>query len=440
MNFSAEYKSFLDKLNSIRISAGIRLGLDRIRELLEKLGRPQDSFKSIVVSGTNGKGSVVAMLSNVLKSAGYKVGSYISPHLYDIRERISINSCWIDKASFLRIGKRVLKMAEDMHDPPSFYEVMTAIGFEYFREKRVDIGVLEIGLGGRLDAVNIVDPVHCVITTVDYDHEGYLGSTLTDIAKEKAGIVKRGVTVVLGDQKEEVVKVAESICSEREAYLYRKGRDFDFSIVRVGEIIEKGQTMDFVSGNILLKDLEIGLRGEYQFLNASLVVESALILDRKGVRVSERSIRSGVKSVKWKGRFDVRQIRDKIVIFDGAHNPHGAKALASSLKLFLPREKICFVFGVMRDKNYKKMLESLSSVASSFVFTSVGTERALPTQDLLKAGNLILRGKDVALDGNEDPLRALEMAFSRPEKIICVCGSLYLVGKILAFLERNSES
>ncbi len=439
MNFSAEYKSFLDRLNSIRTSAGIRLGLDRIRDLLEKLGKPQDSFKSIVVSGTNGKGSVVAMLSNVLKSAGYKVGSYISPHLYDIRERISIDGCWIDKASFLRIGRGVLKAAEDMDDPPSFYEVVTAISFEYFREKRVDIGVLEIGLGGRLDAVNVVDPLHCIITTVDYDHEGYLGNTLTDIAKEKAGIVKKGTTVVLGDQKEEVVKVVKEICSEREAYLYRRGRDFDFNIVGIGWITGKPQTMDFISENVLMKDLEIGLRGEYQFLNASLVVESALILDKKGIRVSETSIRTGIRSVKWKGRFDARRIRDKIVIFDGAHNPHGARALVSSLKLFLPREKICFVFGVMRDKNYEKMLEYLSSVASSFVFTSVGTERALPTQDLLKAGNFILRDKEVALDESEDPLGALEIAFSRPERIICVCGSLYLVGKILASLERNSE-
>lgn len=440
MSFSAEYESFLKRLNSIRTTAGICLGLSRIEKLLKKLGDPQSSFKSIVISGTNGKGSVVAMLSSVLKNAGYKVGSYISPHLYDIRERISVDSCWIDKGSLLRIGERILNLAESMSDSPSFYEVMTAIAFDYFREKRVDIAVLEIGLGGRLDAVNVVNPIHCIITTVDYDHESYLGNTLAEIAKEKAGIIKRGATVVLGERKEEVVEVINDICARREACLYKVGTDFDFKVVKVGSVVDESPIMDFLAGDTILRNIEIGLRGMYQFLNASLVVESALILDKEGVRISKNSIRRGIKSVRWKGRFDIRRLRGKIVVFDGAHNPHGSKALVSSLSSLFPEEKVSFVFGVMRDKRYERMLESLSRVAGRFIFTSVGTERALPVCDLLKVGGLTFKSEKIALEGSEDPLDALERALSYPEKIVCVCGSLYLVGKILEVIEGKGEN
>lgn len=433
MSSLPDYKAFLEELNSIRPPGEIRLGLERIEELLDRCGNPHRGLRSIVVAGTNGKGSVVAMLSNILRLAGYKVGSYISPHLCDIRERIMIDGCWIDKEAFLNLGQWILGIAKNMSDVPTFYEILTAMAFCYFKQAKVDIAVLEIGLGGRLDAVNVVYPLESIITTVDFDHENYLGNTIASIAREKAGIIKNGVTVILGEEKEEAVSVVDRVSFEKNARLYRKGKDFDFSIKKFS--IEES-LMDFKSHSAFLSDVRLGLRGFYQFLNSSIAIESALLLNDLGIRVDEKSIRDGVRSARWRGRFEIFNCEDKIVILDGAHNPHGMKALVSSLEYLFKGKKICFVFGAMRDKNYIRMLKELSKIAGRVIFTTVGIERALSVEELLSISQSIEEMKEIPVSGIGSPSQAFREAINSEDKIICFCGSLYLIGKVL---EENLE-
>lgn len=433
MNSLLNYESFLKELSSLRPPGEIRLGLDRVEELLDRCGNPHRNLRSIVVAGTNGKGSVVAMLSNILKIAGYKVGSYISPHLCDIRERIMIDGYWIDKDAFLRIGQKILAIAKSMSDIPTFYEIITAIAFSYFNESKVDVAVLEIGLGGRLDAVNVVHPLESVITTIDFDHENYLGNTIASIAREKAGIIKEGVTVIFGEEKEEAVNVVEEVSLAKRAKLYRKGRDFDFEIKRFS--LEES-LMDFKDSFNFLPDIKLGLKGIYQFLNSSVAIESAILLNSLGISVSEKSIRDGIRSARWRGRFDVFNYADKVVILDGAHNPHGMNALVSSLELLFKGKSVCFVFGAMRDKNYLKMLKELSRIASKVIFTSVGIGRALSVKELLSASQSLEEMSKIPIFGIESPLQAFNEALNSKEEVICLCGSLYLIGSIL---EGNLE-
>jgi len=428
------YEAFLRELDTLRPSGEIRLGLERIRELLDRCGNPHVGLKNIIVAGTNGKGSVVATLSNILKLAGYKVGTYISPHLCDIRERIMIDGCWIDKEAFVTLGSRILEMARGMADIPTYYEIITAIAFSYFRETKVDIAVLEIGLGGRLDAVNVAYPLEAVITTIDFDHEHYLGSDIASIASEKAGIIKENVTVVLGEEKEEAVKVIEKVSSEKGAKLYRKGKDFDFQIKAFS--LEKS-LMDFKSDLSFLPDVELGLKGMYQFLNTSIAIESALLLNDLGIRVSEKSIRDGVKSARWRARFDLFKYGEKMIIFDGAHNPHGMRALVSTLQHLFKDEDICFVFGVLKTKRYLEMLRELSKIANKIIFTSTGAESAVTVQELLDAFTSLEGIKEIPVVGVNSPSTAFKEALASKEKVVCVCGSLYLIGKIL---EENFEN
>lgn len=429
MNTSLSYRAFLEELNSIKSVEGIRLGLERVSELLQRCGNPHRNFKSIVVAGTNGKGSVTAMMSNILKTAGYRVGTYISPHLLDIRERISIDGCWIDEESFLRIGKRILEIAKSMTDPPSFYEIITTIAFSYFNDKRIEIAVLEIGLGGRLDAVNVVHPIQSIITTIDFDHENYLGRTIESIAREKAGIIKENSIVVLGEEKEEAIKVIEAVSHEKGAPLYRKGRDFNFKVKRYS--LEES-VMDFESKIAFLPNVELGLRGEYQFLNTSIALEASLLLNNVGIKVSEKSMRDGVKNARWRGRFEIFKVGSKTVILDGAHNPHGMRALISSLKRIFNGKRILFVFGAMRDKNYTEMLKELSEIASKIIFTTIpGNERALSVEELMTVSKETAVNRSISFEGKVSPLEALKEALSSKEEIICICGSLYLIGKVL---------
>jgi len=434
LNTLPDYVSFLEELSSIKFSEKIRLGLERIEELLHRCGDPHERLKSIVVAGTNGKGSVTAMLSNILKTEGYKVGTYISPHLCNIRERIMINGQWIEEEAFLEVGKMILEEAKQMYDSPSFYEILTAMAFLYFSKRNIDIAVLEIGLGGRLDAVNVVHPIQSIITTIDLDHENYLGNTIQSIAREKAGIIKEGTVVILGEEKEEAVKVIEDISLENRAPLYRKGRDFDFNVKKFS--LEES-IMDFRDNKTYLQDVKLGLKGEYQFLNTSVALEASLLLNDLGIKLSEKSIRDGIKSARWRGRFETFELEDKVVILDCAHNPHGIRALVSSLEKLFKGKKICFVFGVMRDKNYIEMLRELSKIASRLILTTIKeNDRALPVDVLLEATKEIMKGENIPIRGIESPLTALREGISSSEDVVCFCGSLYLIGKIL---EENGE-
>ncbi len=395
------YDEFVEKLCTYTKFA--KLGLKNIRNLLEILDNPQNNFKSIHVAGTNGKGSVAAMLSQILMEEGYKTGLYISPHLVDFRERIQIDRELIPKDDLLRIGENIVNIVES-GNPASFFEITTAIMFKYFAEKKVDYAVIEVGMGGRLDATNVVLPEVSVITHISLDHTKVLGNTIKKIAFEKAGIIKNRPTVI---SDYNLYDFFSQICKKRESKLYSVDKDLKYT--------KKGDFFD-VNGVLNLKNLEISLEGDHQVLNAATATLASYILG-----VSENSIRNGLKKTKWEGRFEIIS-RNPLIVFEGGHNPDGTKNTVKTMKTF-KYNTIYIVFGVLKDKDYKKMIGYLKNLNGEFFFTKPNSDRALDPRVLLKCTN----GTVI-----EDPKEAFEMAKKKAKNgdAILVVGSLYLVGDI----------
>ena len=399
------YKEFVEKLYTYTRFA--KLGLKNIQNLLEILGNPQNSFKTIHIAGTNGKGSVAAMITQMLMEEGYRTGLYISPHLVDFRERIQINREWIPEKDLLRIGKELLDIVES-GNPASFFEITTAIMFRYFEEKNVDYGVIEVGMGGRLDATNVILPEVSIITHISLDHTKILGDTIEKIASEKAGIIKNKPTVI---SDYSLYEFFSGICKKRGSKLYSVGKDIKYT--------KKGEFFD-VSGVINLKNLEVSLKGDHQILNASTAILAAYILG-----ISRKSIRKGLKNVRWEGRFEIVS-RKPLIVFDGGHNPDGVKTAVNTMKK-LSYENIYILFGVLKDKDYRKMIDYLKDLKGSFIFTKPNSDRALDPEELLKYAD-----GTVITDPEEAFRKIKEMA--KNEDAILAIGSLYLIGDIKSTL------
>jgi len=395
------YDEFIEKLYTYTKFA--KLGLENIRNLLKILGNPQNGFKSIHIAGTNGKGSVAAMISQILMEEGYKTGLYISPHLVDFRERIQIDRELISKDDLLRIGENIVGIVES-GNPASFFEITTAIMFKYFAEKKIDYAVIEVGMGGRLDATNVILPEVSVITHISLDHTKILGDTVKKIAFEKAGIIKNKPTVI---SDYNLYDFFSDVCKKRGSKLYSVGKDLKYT--------KKGDFFD-INGVLNLKDLEISLEGDHQLLNASTAILASYILG-----ISENSIRKGLKKTKWEGRFEIVN-NNPLIVFDGGHNPDGIKNTVKTMKDF-DYNNIYIVFGVLKDKDYKKMIKYLENLNGEFIFTKPNSDRALDPEELLKYGE----GTVI-----EDPKEAFEIAKKKAKNgdAILVVGSLYLIGDI----------
>ena len=317
---------------------GINLGLERITCLLEQLKNPHEQFKSIHIAGTNGKGSTAAMMASILKEAGYKVGLYTSPHLFDYTERIKINGqdiSWQDFQEGLRVVKKV---AQIMKDQPTIFEVLTAVAFRYFAQKKVDYAVVEVGLGGRLDATNVLIPEVSVITNIDLEHTEILGKTLAKISAEKAAIIKPGVPVVTAEHKQEALKVIKKIGKNNSS----------LSILVTRYPLS-------VTGKLL---------GAHQKLNAACAV-AAIRLAR--IKVSRSAIKNGLRKTAWPGRFQVIS-KKPLIIVDGAHNPAGVKSLRVTIREQFP-DKFTVIFGCQKTKDFKKMLREIKPVAARLIIT-----------------------------------------------------------------------
>lgn len=361
---------YLDSLERF----GINMGLDRIQLLLEKLDDPHRKFKSIHVAGTNGKGSTCAMIASILKEAGYKVGLYTSPHLFDYRERIKVNGRDIPKKIFeagLRRIERIVKNSHGTLSRPTVFEVLTALAFWYFAKMKVDYAVIEVGLGGRLDATNVITPLVSVITNVDLEHTEILGRSLAKIAAEKAGIVKLGIPVVTAEEKSEPLKVIKDVCKKKKSFL--------IAVSRKQEVI----------GSSLL--------GEHQRVNAACAV-AAIRLAR--IKVSREAIRKGLRKTRWPGRFQIFS-RKPLTILDGAHNPAGIKVLVDTLKKQYPRKKFTFIFGTQEDKDSVSMLALLKPLAKRIIIThsshpNAAKKDSIELEDALKQS----MGKDRVITGS----------------------------------------
>jgi len=409
---------FLENLSDF----GIKLGLDKTNFLLEKFKNPHFNYPSILIAGTNGKGSVAKTLSEILKKSGYKTGLYISPHLLNIRERISIDGQLIEEEDFKSEIRELKKVLEKIpvHMYPTFFEAITVIAFKYFADKKIDVLVCEVGLGGKYDATNVLPSFIEIITKIGIEHTKYLGTTYREIAREKAGIIKNRTTVICSRQQEEAEEVIKDVAKKKKSKVYFYGKDF-FSRRRQKDI--KGQVFDFY-GKENLKNIRTPFLGKYQIENVSLAVQSVLIMREKGFEIKKEDIYKGVENAVWQARLQV--LKEKpLIILDGAHNPDGINSLMAFIKDVFPEKNFSFLVSILKDKNYEKMVGKISKVAEEIVFVKLITERGIEPEKLLS----IVKGKKKSKIF-KTVTEALDYIKSTGRDWI-ICGSLYLAGEVL---------
>lgn len=396
-------------------------GLERIRTLLHALGDPQKELKFVHVAGTNGKGSVCAYLASVLRCAGYRVGLCTSPFLEDFRERIQVDGELIPPETLGELTELARPAAEAMEDHPTEFELITAVAMLYFRRCRCDIVVLEVGLGGALDASNVIDvPEAAVITVMGMDHAAILGPTLGDIAAAKAGIIKLGGAVVSFGGCPEADAVIRERCREQGAQL----TEVDFSRLRVVGTGLDGTDLEFAPYGAL----HVPLVGLYQAKNAAVAVTTVEVLEKRGWEISRRALEQGLASVCWPGRLEVVRRAGPVILRDGAHNAHGMAATVESLRALFPGKKLTILMGVMADKDVEDMLKLLAPIAGQVFTVRPESPRAMPAEELAALVNRY-GVPAVPCAGVAAGLQAAAEA-AGADGAVCALGSLYLVGEV----------
>ena len=395
-------------------------GLDRVRTLCRALGDPQDSLKFIHVAGTNGKGSFCSMLDSVLRAEGYRVGLFTSPYIMEFGERMRVDGETISENELCDLVERVKPIADSMEDKPTEFELITALAFLYFAEKRCDYVVLECGLGGRLDATNIIKtPILSVITGIALDHTAILGDTHEKIAAEKAGIIREGVPTLWCGSHEGAEKVIKEKCES-------VGSDFikiDRSATVINEMTLEGTVFDFGEH----KGIHIPLLGSYQPMNASNVLCAIDVLRSMGIEISDEAIKNGLASVVWYARFEIIN-KEPLVIADGGHNPEGIDGAVASVKQYFT-ERVGIVTGVMADKDYKYMASRIYEVAERVFCLTPDNPRALPAEDYAKVFDDLGVNATPCKSVEEAVDSAMKWAREKCKPIVCL-GSLYMYGEI----------
>jgi len=407
---------------------GIKLDLSNITSILSGLGNPHLKFPSIHVAGTNGKGSVAAMLQSILCEAGYKAGLYTSPHLVDFRERIRVGRELIEKDFIFDFVHRLKTDIDKEHF--TFFEVTTALAFEYFAQNEVDLAIIETGLGGRLDATNMIKPVISIITNIGREHTKQLGNDIAQIAREKAGIIKQEVPTVTAVSQPEALEAIRFVCSERNSELIHVQDNSTHSII---DSSIDGSRFSFSSNSLKYQALELNLPGEHQVLNAVTALTGIRKLRQFGWKVEEPAIRSGLKKVSWRARLEVFR-KEPLVLLDVAHNPAGIKAMIVALDQFFPEKRTIFIFGVMQDKDHESMLGEISKKAKFVVLTKPEYKRAAEPESL---SEVVIRETipyEIVPRIRDAYLFALKKA--KLDDIICVTGSHFTVGEFLNSFEN----
>jgi len=403
---------------------GIKLELGTIRRMLAGLGNPQDNFKTIHIAGTNGKGSVAATLYAILMEAGYSVGLYTSPHLVQFNERIAVDGQLATDEEILEAYMSVRSIAPGEREP-TFFEYTTAMAFSVFAKRHVDWVVVETGMGGRMDATNVIVPVVSIITNVGLEHQQYLGRTLEEIAWEKGGIIKKGVPVVTGASQPKVLSVLQSIADIRKCGLYRLKKDFNIQKNSDGTISYRGM-------NHTYPNLELQLIGDHQLKNAALSIATCELLRDRRVLIDERAIREGLRRTRWPGRLEIVRQSPELIL-DGAHNLDAARTLAKHLETAYAGRDITLVIGILSDKPYEKILKILVPLCKRVICTKPKIDRALPVETIENISRKIV--SDVITVPKVD--RAVQTALqkAKPNDVVCVAGSLYVVGEAKAYLD-----
>jgi dihydrofolate synthase / folylpolyglutamate synthase len=445
---SATYESAVNNLLALghELASNRKFDLAHMRRLAEALGNPQRKLQTVLIAGTNGKGSTAATLASIVQTAGYRTGLYTSPHLLRVNERIQINQEPISDAEFAVIYDRVEGCAQELVGRgelpwhPSFFEMLTAMAFEYFASAGVDLAVLEVGLGGRLDATNIVDPLISVITDIDFDHQNFLGHSLPEIVREKAGILRPKGTVVLLPQHPVVNDTLGKEIMARDAHAVSAVKHMPaMTPVADDEMNQSAVVRNQFTLAVMNKEIKVDfpLAGRHQLRNLALAITVAEELNKFGFHVSAQEIEQGIRSTAWPARFQVIHAGDGFpeVVLDVAHNPAGAWALRSALSTFYEGRPLTFIFGAMRDKAIGEIADIIFPLADRVIATHAENPRAASPQQIAELGahtqTEILQAKSVP----EALERACALAGSGG--VIVITGSIYIVGEALGILARK---
>ena len=408
---------------------GIKLGLEPITNILHQLDNPQRTYPTFHVAGTNGKGSSAAMLAAMLQAGGYRVGLYTSPHLVDFRERIRVHNEDISEACVCQLTDHIQRLV-NLAGSLTFFEFTTAMAFQHFRNEHVDVAIIEVGLGGRFDATNVLNPLGILITGIGLDHEQHLGTTLQAIAQEKAGIIRKKVPVVVGKMSEAVSQVFEDRVQEFNAPLYRAEQEFSISVTNSTTFTYHGLRDSF-------SDLQTNLLGRHQMYNAGNALALLESATSDSLPLSREARQIGLQHVRWKGRLEVVQHHPTIIL-DGAHNPLGGQALFDFLQTQLhdcPGRQLIVILGMMQDKNLGEFLRVLLPLVHSLIVTQPHMDRAVPADVLAQA----VPRHDLAVSVIPSPWQAYCQVrdTADPSDLVCVTGSLFLVGEILQHLASS---
>jgi len=435
---SNSYKKAIEYIYNLN-KYGIKLGLKNITYLLSLFDNPHLKNKVIHVAGTNGKGSTAAIIYTILQKAKFKVGLYTSPHLVSFQERIRINGEDITQEEVYSLLERLKPVIHKVantegYQHPTFFEVITTMAYLYFYEKNVDFTIMEVGLGGRLDATNVCQPLLSVITHIDFDHMDKLGNSLADIAGEKGAIIKQNTPVVSAQQFPEAADIIRKIVQEKEAPLYSYGDHINATLLNS---TLKGNYFNYAGIYHNINNLYLPLAGEFQIENASLAMAITELINNKGFVITKDDIVSGVRNSQWPGRFEI--VREKpMVILDGAHNPNGVNQFINNLRKLIPAKKIIAVLGVFQDKDYPTIIKTIVPRVNQVILTMADNPRATPTSVLAKEAQRYMNKENIVETNNVTAAINKSLQIAQEDEVICITGSLYTVGEAKAyFLKRK---
>jgi dihydrofolate synthase/folylpolyglutamate synthase len=439
MPLDKAYRETIDYLYALQ-KHGIKLALSNSLALMELLGDPHRKFRSVHVAGTNGKGSTSSFIAGMLQAAGYRVGLYTSPHLVSFTERIRINTTLINEAKVVELAGRVRDIARKMEVPdgmaafsPTFFEVVTAMAFTYFAEEGVDIAVIEVGMGGRLDSTNVISPLVSVITNIELEHTEFLGTTLTQIAGEKAGVIKQGVPVVTGAMQQEVITVIEQEAAARKTRVYRLSKDFMPGVTAS----QHTPVFDYRGIRTSYEKIRINMLGRYQVDNACLALATIECLRDTGIIVDEAAVRIGLDGARWEGRLEL-VARKPDIYLDGAHNPASAQKLAATIREMKPAyRRFVLILGILQDKDYRGIITALVPLADHVVVTKPQYSRAMDVQALAAEIRKLHRSVETANTVSDAIATAGDKVSS--DDLVLVTGSLYTVGDARAVFHPEAD-
>lgn len=425
------HRRIIDRLHTLNPDT-VKLGLENISKLLNSLGNPQTNLNTIHIAGTNGKGSTAFFLNSIFKTAGYKTGLYMSPHLIDIRERMTIGSTRISEKKFSELAEHIFSIMEKEKLSATFFEFITALAFLYFFQEKIDLGIIEVGLGGRLDATNVLNPLVSIITEIGIEHTQHLGPSIKEIAREKGGIIKPGVTVFVSTENNEAIASIKNISHKQNATCFQYGKDF---LAENSGKMSIPQNFSFKFRGRVIKELCVQAAGSCQIKNSSTAIAAALYLSTSYRAINDNSICKGIRDTKLPCRMELVGESPQIVM-DAGHNYQALQALIKDIPLFFTYKKLIVLLGILKDKEHKQIIQSLSSRADFFIMAEPKTDRALSAHLLEKEALAFHTTTYVEKEIPKALRKAKEIA--NPQDLILITGSFYTVGEALSEMEKQN--